>query len=212
MIDFVGRLVRVTCAALYPGGVTGQQVEEFNIGFRCATAGGGDSTPGLATAVTGLLQGTLGPRMAASTEVYGVKVATVGIYPPPLAAVTNTPVAGGGTDPTLPTQVRGLVRWKTTTGGRKGRGRCYIWTPMDADLTATGNPSSGYQAAITAFANGYGAGITVSGSVWQPALLHRGAGPSPPYTSTDIVNFEVLGSWCTQRRSGESGRPNTPPW
>jgi hypothetical protein len=210
--DVLGEIVRVTVAALYPVGATGQQVQECNICFQCSSAGAGDSRLALAAQVFVTFEGQLRALMAASAKLYGYKCSVLGIYPPPLAVngVVNEVGTGGATQ--LPTQARGLISWKTAIGGRTGRGRIYVWTPEDANLDANGNPGAAYIAGLNNIANAVTSGFSAGGSSWVPVIAHRGAGAKPTYTATPVNAHRTSPGWATQRRSGESGRINAAPW
>lgn len=212
MNDFVGELVRCTSAAIYPTGVTGQQVEECNVFMVCNAAGGGDSRLALASAIDGLWAAAYLSKLYTTTKYYGTKVSVQNIHPPPAPIATIANLPGTGSNGVLPTQVRGLIRWQTLIGGRTGRGRIFAFTPDVNQQDPSGSPVAGYKTAMQAVANGYLSGFTVAGSTWALVVAHRGAAHPPSYTFNLAAGNQVFPGFATQRRSGETGRVNILPW
>lgn len=210
--DVVGNIARVTMAALYPQGVRGQQVQETNIHYAITATGGGDTRAGLRAALDGFFVATVVPLMATTAQYWGSKVSMLNMIPPPTPKVSRNTAMGTGSGSQLPTQVRGLLSLTTNVAGRTGRGRMYVFTGDDTTFDASGNPSAGYVAMLGTLAGQLANPVVTGGTTWSPCIAHRHAGPPPFYTYDLVTGITRQDFYCTQRRSGESGRVNATPW
>lgn len=109
-----------------------------------------------------------------------------------------------------PWQCCALAQWQTDGRGRKTRGRCYIPFIPITYLNVLGELTD---AAVTAYQGltfqlAQFQVTTVSGLyTWQLAVAHRAS-----KTTTLVANRYVTGKIATQRRRGDFGRPNRPPY
>jgi hypothetical protein len=208
-IDTLGDVLRVTMAAVYRG----QQVEEMNMHYQCTLSGGSDSRALVLSAIDAIVTAHIVPTMNGSMKYWGSKASIVEGPIKPLPVTTNPATAGGTSNASLPTQVRGLVRLVTALMGRKQRGRLFVFTPDYTEADSDGNPTSAYQSALAAFATSLIAGFTAAGSSWVPVIYHRPkASPPTPFSVTSVTAFTINPKFATQRRSGQLGRVNTNPW
>lgn len=209
-VDTVGDIVRVTMAALYTGG----QIEEMNVHYQCVISGGGDSRPGINTAVDGFVTTDLVPSMHNTNSYYGSRVSLVQTAGSRFGnTVTRVNVAGGSSDSSMPTQVRPLLRLKTLLVGRRQRGRLYGFTPITTLGTADGLPTVTLKGFYQTFGNNLVGGIVTGGSTWNMVIYHRPKPPAFPVATVTAVNTsEPANAFATQRRSSQFGRVNVAPW
>lgn len=162
-----------------------------------------------------LLDAVIGPLYAAwlpsTGSYYGLSLTRVfgGAIQP---GVTVTGSAGGVAGGCSAKQVAGLVQKKTAFGGRSGRGRIYVpfvpasYIAGDGELTLTG------KTALATLAAGVFATIPISfpgpgACDLVPQLVKRS-----PLTFTAITSFLARSTPATQRRRGDYGKLNGPPW
>lgn len=212
MPDVVGDIIRVTSAALFPVGSTGQQVQEWNVCYQCTATGGTDTRAAVGIAVNSANVAQLLPVLSSDAIYYGTLVSALGKYPPPLSIPHTVVLPGTGAGTQIPTQARGLISWRTAFGGRASRGRVYMPSPTAANNDGHGSPAGAYTTALGSWASSIRTAVSSAGSTWGLVIAHRGAGPKPPYTATPVTAASVRGSWASQRRSGEFGRVNADPW
>jgi hypothetical protein len=204
----VGDIVRVTIAATFPG----PQVLECNMHFLCATADGTDRTGTLGAGVYDIFLANLLELMSEDTSLYGWRAAIVNRTPTP-APKTGVGVQPGlAALPPLPSQARPLLRWRTSLGGRKYRGRIFLPPGDQTQITTTGSPSIDYQVAMAALGTALVSPLTYGTAQYNLVIAHRTPGTPPTYTTTPVITFDVAGQFGTQRRSGQTGRTNGPPW
>lgn len=141
-----------------------------------------------------------------------LRLLSTGPVPLPVNSTTGSGAGTGGADP-LPTQVCGIFTKNSGTTGRANRGRFYVAFPSLADMTA-GNeyPTLGYTAKV----------FNLSGQVTGPRNLVVPSGTlniewglgktgaSLAFVPTPSATARRL--WATQRRRGDYGRPNPPPF
>ena len=208
-IDTVGDIIRVTVAASYPN----KQVQECNWHCHCIASGGGDSRSAVAAQVNSLAAVHIYPTLMSTVKYLGCRVALV------LSGTPYSPVIVDKDDPgtstgniQLPTQVRGVLKFRTALSGRAYRGRIYTFTPTSTWQDADGHPLDTYGVHWATILDQFRAGLSVGGSIWQLVIYHRLVVPKPfiqPTPVTQVINQTV---WGTQRRSGDFGRPNLNPW
>jgi hypothetical protein len=166
----------------------------------------------MATAISA----TLGPDykawMPSVARYRGVSVQdlTNPVSVPYVSFANDGPGTNGAT--LAPTQTTGIIQKKTLSGGRANRGRIYAGFPSQANLTATGGMSAGglgllanIQDAIDTSQTIVGAGGTTNLDL---VVWHRGGA----FNYTLVNQLVALGEWATQRRRGQFGRINLPPF
>jgi hypothetical protein len=119
----------------------------------------------------------------------------------------------------LPGQVSGLIALQTLSAGRHFRGRIYPPFPNGSSANSAGEMIPGAVLNLEAIAAAYGIGKTISvgirQSVFAMCILHRStlARPIPPASrTTDVSNTVTRSRWATQRRRGDFGETNIPPF
>lgn len=123
----------------------------------------------------------------------------------------DTDVGTGGADP-MPKQVAGFFYKRSLTSDRHGRGRVYVPFPAKQNEDAgESQPNAAYMTALTALANQYKNGFTVTEGgtteVMAPYIYNRVTGATIRVTYCQSVK-----KWATQRRRGDFGRINTMPF
>jgi hypothetical protein len=111
-----------------------------------------------------------------------------------------------------PPQTRGLTSWLTNFAGRGERGRSYWAFPSTGAVAPTGFPVAAYLTAVAALGAFWGSGpITLASggnsAAQSPAIHNRKTG-----AMTVITGFITRPDFATQRRSGNLGRANPPPF
>jgi hypothetical protein len=119
----------------------------------------------------------------------------------------------------IPTQVSGLIKWKTQSAGRHFRGRIYIPFPASNNQDVNGELNIGGVARLADILTGYFPSLVVTigaaQSTLQLVILHQPtpSRPIPPASlTTDVSLGAVVPEWATQRRRGDFGRPNVAPF
>jgi hypothetical protein len=114
---------------------------------------------------------------------------------------------GGLSGDPLPTQIAGLVSFRTAIAGRKERGRIYIPFAAESQNTVDKEPSLGYQTNLGGIGNFYSAALPIgdvsNGNGLAGVIWHRTS-----HTYSFITAYRVRPMWATQRRRGAFGRPN----
>lgn len=112
-----------------------------------------------------------------------------------------------------PRQVAGVLAKSSNLGGATGRGRMFLPFPAaSATDTASGHPTSTYRTAGAAIGTAYLTAIVVTvgaGTETFEWIIYNRALPllSPP-----VTGGVTRAKWATQKRRGDYGRPNTPPF
>src|SRR6185295_487266 len=142
----------------------------------------------------------------------GITLAVVA--PSPIAGVIRNAHAIDGlvSGDALPKQCAGIVSLRTATVGRTGRGRIYVPFPAEASCGADGQPLASYRTDLSIigdyFVNdqlidqGSGDTVTIHGSVYHRITT----------TSTLYAGYVIPIKFATQRKRGDYGRINTPPF
>lgn len=182
--------------------------------FRCtATTGTGATTADAAN----LLDTTLGPVYIGlinnNASYLGTSVRKVSLPGPFLAAAVSVLNAGVGTAGAIAQakQTAGLIRFRTDFIGKKQRGRAFVPFPASADDAGNGVPTAGYMTRLNNLASQiilpFVAGAGVNTATLNACLFVPKTGAFSPITFG-------LGypAWATQRRRGDFGRTNTPPF
>lgn len=179
------------------------------IATASAGAGGTDTT--FAAGLDSLLAPLMKAVLNEAAFYRGVSVQR--IFPAPTtipAIVTVNDGAGEVTGDLLPAQVCGVITKQTPYAGPQFRGRMYCPFPGEADNTGNA-PTAGYGARLDdialALLDVIVAGAGGDTSDMTPCLYHRGDGSITLLTAT---RTNLL--WGTQRRRGNYGRLNNPPF
>jgi len=111
----------------------------------------------------------------------------------------------------VPTQLSGLIGWRTNRAGPKGRGRSYIPFVSATSVTASGGVAAGYKAALDAMGTALSGEFTVASGgtnyLWSLEIVdNKGLGDR--YLVESGVGRD---SFATQRRRGDFGRMNSLP-
>lgn len=123
--------------------------------------------------------------------------------PPLVVDSTLSNSTGGLSNAPLPQNCAHLVRKRTDSSGRRGRGRLYIPGVPEGEVDSAGNLSTVYRDAMTTSANGLLTDLE-TGVAGLPAtpmvILHRseGIGTEPP--PTPVVTMVCETKIATQRR------------
>jgi len=154
------------------------------------------------------------PLIAASARYWGIKLQEITTpLPLPFSSVEGQ---GNGTVPgdPIPSQVAGVISVYSKLSGRTGRGRVYVPFPGKTDSTPTipPTPVDDYVSRL----NGLGQRLTglynvaAAGNGWsiQWCLFRKGLTP----VTTFLYSYVSRQLWGNQRRRGNYGRPNVPPW
>lgn len=129
------------------------------------------------------------------------------------------PGPGTGAPGTLPGQVTGIIRLRTSSAGRHYRGRIYPPFPAADNEDVNGEMNDTGLARLTAIKNALGISFVVnqgaSNTTFQLVILHRPtpSRPIPPNDLTSsVTDTEAFGFWGTQRRRGDFGAANLAPF
>jgi hypothetical protein len=207
-VEAIGDVVRVKQAVLTGSG----QLQEWGMHYACQLSGGGDSRAGLATAWDTAFQVNLKPQLAPESTYYGVQVSIVkaALVFIPYNLTINIP--GTSALHTGPTQVRSLISLKTAMSGRNYRGRMFVMSTTQNNITVAGHPPAGWLTDVGTYATAVVANIVTAGTTWIPCIYHRTPTGPISRTFTPVTSAVVSNLWATQRRSGDFGRLNGPPW
>lgn len=204
----IGNILRIRFTAMEDG-----QLGEFRMHYVVGNSPVPSATDlDVATYLDSVIAADLKGLMSDKATYWGVGVQKMN--PLPLYPEVKAD-AGAGTGTTgsasLPKQVSGLVTWYTPFAGRKGRGRSYLPFPSVEYNGSRGAPSLAYIENVNTIAILLGGPIAVteggrSCSI-TPVLWHRRT-----LIYDNIIGYRVNQNWATQRRRGDLGRPNAPPW
>lgn len=149
--------------------------------------------------------------MSILTSYRGVSVQKDGGTPPgvPFAHVGNY-AEGAVAGNLMPTQVTGLIAWRTALTGHANRGRSYIPFPSASDSTAGDVPTADYVTRLGTLAAAIiGPHVLVGGggtATLKLAVRQAGGGHNL------VTSFVARPKFGTQRRRGAFGRPNDSPF
>lgn len=123
--------------------------------------------------------------------------------PPTVEESTLDMEPGGAGGEVLPPNCAFLVRKRTSSAGRRGRGRMYLPGVPEALVDSAGNLTGGTQADLQAAVDGWLADLAtpdVGGQPYAPVILHRSEGAGVEPAPTPVTFFEAEGKIATQRR------------
>lgn len=151
--------------------------------------------------------------LVADATFYGISATR--IYPtlgPFGVGIADAGAGVFGTD-AGPRQVAGILSKSSNLGGATGRGRMYLPFPAaDATDPASGHPTTAYRTAAAAIGTAYLTPMVVTvgaGTETFEWIIYNRAVPllSPP-----VIGGIARAKWGTQKRRGDYGRTNTPPF
>lgn len=165
-----------------------------------------------ASIVSPFLAAKLKPCMVQTAKYLGMRVRHLAALPADDQEVTTTLGNGFGTFDSVnaaPSQVCGLIKKKTATVGRRGRGRMYVPFPAQEAAAADDTVATAYDDALQDLAVALDTIQEVDpfGStslVFEPCLIFRDS----PAGVLPITSHIPRGGFATQRRRGYFGRPN----
>lgn len=189
--------VRIICTA------EGQVA--YNVRHGIITALGGAGLPDSTLAAD--LATTLGPEYKdligtlARFEGVSVQIRRLDAL---FAAQFSNNESGEGTlaGDMLPTQVCGLIRFRSNFAGRQGRGRLYVPFPTESVNDADGDPTAPYLAAMVDLADNL-IGSFVSAEGENSATLNWRVSSSTLGSQRPITAYDLRTKWATQRRRSE---------
>jgi len=197
--------VRIYCTM---GNQTAVNVRHYAV---TAKAGVGATPLEFAAQISAAVAGPYKGLMSSLADFHGVDAQVV--WPIPGLAEGTIANAGPGTitgDP-LPFQTCGLIALRTATPTRHGRGRVYIPFPAETDNSNTGVPSAGYVTALDLIGTQLflprTPGTGGNTNTLTPVIYNRVA-----HTALGVTQWISRLYWATQRRRGNFGRPNAPPF
>lgn len=132
----------------------------------------------------------------------------------PTAEFVSVATAGMGTGGAnfLPKQISGILTKRTTLAGRRGRGRVYVPFPYAAANDTDGTPLAAYMTALGTLATAFAlpnrvVGVGGNTTSLSPVVYQRG-----PKLTNVITSITTNDKWASQRRRGDYGRANIPPF
>jgi hypothetical protein len=206
-----GDIVRCTVALMYPD----QQLEEFTLGLQCQAPGAAAANylRTLATQVYNVFEAALTSFVPSSANFLGARCTVESPHPAPQPGTYSVTVPGGSGGNTAPTQARLILRLRTDLTGRKYRGRLFLPTPSIGFVTAAGYPDAAMLVSLNASVPTLlGPFNPTAGSIWNPCIIHRVTLTNPVLFATTVTTMAMAPGFGTQRRSGNTGRVNVPPW
>jgi hypothetical protein len=150
--------------------------------------------------------------LSASATYRGVSVQKV--YPlPAYDFVTSLINQGPGGTPLnpLPRQVSGFIQLLTGFAGKRYKGRMYMPFPAAGSSGTDAHPTAPYLAALAAIANWFCTDLTVTAGI-ETAVLRAGLWHQTQPSLIPFIDNVENPEWATQRRRGDKGRPNSPPF
>jgi hypothetical protein len=99
----------------------------------------------------------------------------------------------------MPQNCAVLVQKRTSTPGRRGRGRLYWPGLLESEVDAVGTLTASVVTRMNTMLNSWKATITASPQLGQPVLFHS-AGATPVPGPSNITSFTVSQVMATQRR------------
>jgi hypothetical protein len=172
-----------------------------------STAGTSVTLGDIAANLDSIVQPVMTPMMSTQAQYLGIKLGTENVSPVPAPQIIENATAGSSAGDLLPTQVAGVITWKTDYIGRAFRGRNYFPFPSEIQNQQNDLPTNGYITLMSNFAVAVAATIvTTSGAnsaTIDPVIWHRNL------TSwTAITQWRLNQRWGTQRRRGQYGQGN----
>ena len=182
-----------------------------------STAELGSISPGLLLAAAIGFEAILAPlykvMMPAQASWRGCGFQRVKVAPTLEWASTTLDGLGTAMGSLVPTQSSGLISWRTADVTRRGRGRIYIGFPPTGSTDADGSPNASYMVPLAALGLAYVLPRTwtfgMTDSVSLKLVVVNGVVSVP---TKDVITYAEKPRYATQRRRGQYGRLNLPPW
>ena len=208
--DTTGDIFRVTSAWEFPN----KQFHMVIFHYQVGSAGTGDSRIALANNANSGVVTHLQPIISNQVTFWGSRVSTIKAALPFNPVVAPSNAAGNSPDAPIPSQVRGLITWLTDFSGPAYRGRTFSPTPATTTIGPQGEPTAALLTQLTNWKNFLLTPVVSGGTTWSIGVLHyvKRTTVSQPIGWTPIKSGLVSSTWATQRRGGDRGRPNNPPW
>jgi len=194
-------------------GTIGNQLGENTFSWICGgKTGGGASLLEIAAGLDASYVAQYKALMSSEATYAGTGVKNM--TAPKTMEYADVSNAGVGTvvQAALPTQLSYLIKKTTILGSRGNHGRIY---PFFAPVTAVG-PSgimtSSFYTTLQALAAAIPLNLLITGAagtITVVMLLRHG---KTSFTYTPVSGLVASPLWATQRRRGEFGAPNTPPF
>jgi len=148
------------------------------------------------------------PLIGNEAEWKGVELKRISPLPAPnlVFSIANAGAGTGGAS-LMGRQMAGVVGFQSVLAGPANRGRIYVPFPSTTMTTTDGHPSLAYKANLSLLAAEI-TGAKVKGTAPNTVNIIWCIRHAPGFTTTDLVTYQVRGSWGTQKRRGDYGRPN----
>lgn len=118
---------------------------------------------------------------------------------------------GTGSSGLTPTQVCGIVHFKTSLAGPANRGRLYLPFVDLSDVTSAGAPGAAYITAINTLFTALGTSDTIVGAGGSTRIDMTIRHKANPLVNTPVESIEPGTKFATQRKRGMYGRTNATP-
>ena len=145
-----------------------------------------------------------------TAQYQGCKLAKPLLIPQPAPVYSSLPTIGTITGDPLPSQICGVVSWRTNLAGRSYRGRSYLPFPAEADNNVDEIPSTDYMTRLSTWAS-------FTKSMNLVIDTHDVTMNLMVYSKTEgvfnyVTDYVGRRKWGTQRRRGQFGRGNVSPF
>jgi len=155
------------------------------------------------------------PLLSAQSTFRGVDLRVVFPIPTVADIATFNQGIGGVVGEDLPKQAGGVISLRSATPGRTGRGRMYIPFPGEADNENPGRPIATYVTRLATLGTSVSAPLVVDDMLGNSATLSAvilNGPPAAPGNFKRVTNTIARTFWGTQRRRGDFGAKNIPPF
>lgn len=157
------------------------------------------------------------PMMGTAGNYYGCSLYTRVVNSrAPIALLGNSTVnsgTGSTASDVLPRQVSGIVAFKGSLLGHSVKGRAFIPFPPEVNNNANGHPDATYTGLLAALGTMYQGPTTFTHLISGATITLRGK--LVPLSGTGDVAITIVtprAKWATQRRRGDFGKVNAPPF
>jgi len=111
-------------------------------------------------------------------------------------------------------QTSGVLTITAGLPGRRYRGRVFLPFPSEGGNSPDGHPNAAYVGAMSALGGAFASNMVLmedppglGQTTIRMGIYHRNDG-----TISDVTGFNPRNKWATQKRRGDYGKPNTPPF
>lgn len=159
---------------------------------------------GLATSLSGLFISNVIPNVSSLITLIGTEVIYQGDPPPapPVVGAVASTTAGGntGATPLVPQNTAFLIHKRTSLGGRKGRGRCYLPGVAEGQVDNVGVVASATVGSFNTALAAWRTAIVSSSDFVGMVVLHDDASLTPLPAPTLVTSINMDTRVATQRR------------